>query len=105
MRTRNADGPRSAMVELHRLGGTVSDADARPVAGAWVVLPDFGLWAATDNRGRFLLNRIAPGTHRAVVRTRTGEEAELKIAVPGDRVDVIIGRKPQPARRSSRPKG
>ena len=37
--------PESTMQELHRFGGTVSDSDGVPVAGAWVALPDAGRWA------------------------------------------------------------
>src|SRR5262249_11757548 len=40
IRTRPSDGPPGALVELHRLGGTVRDADEAPVVEAWVALPD-----------------------------------------------------------------
>src|SRR6266545_514508 len=61
IRTRLADGPVSTMTELHRLGGTVRDADERPVADSWVALPDAGRWSATDRDGRFRLERVRPG--------------------------------------------
>jgi Pvc16 N-terminal domain/Carboxypeptidase regulatory-like domain len=94
VRTRPLGAPPGTLVELHRLGGTVSDANGAPIAGAWVALPDSGLWAATGAEGRFLLNRIAPGKHHVVVRTPTGAEAEATVDVPGDRVDVVVGARP-----------
>src|SRR5262249_25151073 len=99
VRTRNADGPAAAMVELHRLGGTVCDVGGAPVRLAWVALPDTGRWAATDDEGRFVLNRIEPGTHRVVVRTATGDEVEATVTVPGDRLDLVVG---SPARTGQR---
>jgi Pvc16 N-terminal domain/Carboxypeptidase regulatory-like domain len=104
VRTRHSGGPPQAMVELHRLGGTVRDADEEPIAGAWVALPETGLWTATDAEGRFLLNRIQPGRHEVVVRTATGEESALTVDVPGDRVDVVIGGRPRAAQRTRKPK-
>jgi hypothetical protein len=92
------------MVELHRVGGTVRDSDDVPVAGAWVVLPESGLWAATDRQGRFLLNRIQPGEHSVVVRTVAGEESAVTAVVPGDRLDIVIGSEPSPDQKRRRPK-
>ena len=99
VRTRPLGAPPGTMVELHRLGGTVSDANGAPIAGAWVALPDLGLWAATGAEGRFLLNRIVPGEHHVVVRTPTGAEAQATVTVPGARVDVVVGARPS-GRRS-----
>jgi hypothetical protein len=84
------------MTELHRVGGTVRAADDVPVAGAWVALPESGLWASTDRDGRFLLNRIHPGEHSVVVRTAAGEEASARVMVPGAPIDIVVGGKPRP---------
>ena len=102
VRTRYAEGPAGALVELHRLGGVVLDADGEPIEGAWVTLPDAGLWTATDGNGHFVLNRILPGTHHIVVRTATGDETDVTADVPGDRVDIVVGAAPRtsPKRRS-----
>ncbi len=104
VRTRQSPGPAQAMVELHRLGGLVRDGDDEPIGGAWVALPDAGIWTATDGQGRFLLNRIHPGKHRVVVRTATGEESGVTAEVPGDRVDIVIEREPQAGRKGRKPK-
>jgi hypothetical protein len=90
IRTRVSDGPARTMVELHRLGGTVRDADGEPVANAWVAMPEVGLWTATGGDGRFLLDRIHPGRHRVIARTASGDEAEATAAVPGERVDLLV---------------
>jgi len=91
IRTRVSDGPARAMMELHRLGGTVCDGDGIPVANAWVVLPEAGLWASTDGAGHFRLDRIRPGRHRVIARTGDGDEAQATVAVPGGRADLVIG--------------
>jgi len=105
VRTRQSGGPAQAMVELHRLGGVVRDADDEPVAGAWVALPEAGRWTATDADGRFLLNRIQPGKQHVVVRTATGEESSATADVPGDRVDIVIGGRGRAGQKARKPKG
>lgn len=101
MRTRLSPGPPGTMTELHRVGGTVRTSDDVPIAGAWVALPESGLWASTDRDGRFLLNRIQPGEHSVVVRTAAGEEAAVTALVPGAPIDIVVGGKPRPRQPSS----
>jgi hypothetical protein len=90
----------STMSELHRVGGTVSDADGQPVADAWVALPRTGRWTATDRAGRFTLPRVEAGEHEAVVRTIDGSELEAKITVPGPAADLVVGGKAAARRRT-----
>lgn len=104
VRTRLSDGPAGTMVELHRLGGLVHDADGSPIRGAWVALPDAGLWTATDGEGHFVLNRIVPGKHQIVVRTTTGDDAEVTAEVPGERVDVVVGAAGSTSQKKRSPK-
>jgi hypothetical protein len=73
MRFRDRDGPSSTLVELHRLGGTVHTGEGEPVPRAWVVLPECGLWTATDAAGRFRINRVSAGKQKLVVRSVTGK--------------------------------
>lgn len=99
IRTLQADGPRRSMEELHRIGGTVSDEDGAPLAGAWIALPDSGRWAASDHSGRFQFVRVAAGKHQVVARTAEGDEAKATVTVPGGRCDLVTA---TPRRRSGR---
>jgi hypothetical protein len=99
VRVRQSDAPRSTMEELHRIGGTVSDSDGLPLAGAWIALPDAGRWTASDGRGRFNFSRVPVGTHRVLARTADGADGEATVAVPGGTCDVITR---APARGRSR---
>jgi Pvc16 N-terminal domain len=93
VRTRLSDGPARTMEELHRFGGVVRGADEQPVTDAWVAIPELGLWTATDRAGRFLFQRIRPGSLQLVVRTLDGGEAEATVSVPGAAADVVMGGK------------
>jgi hypothetical protein len=44
--------------ERHGCGGIVRSADGRPVADAWLVLPDVGAWASSGPDGRFLFTGV-----------------------------------------------
>ena len=90
VRMRRSDGRATSMEELHGLGGTVRDEQGAPIAHAWVAMPDLGAWAASDLTGRFRLSRVGPGTHRVLVRTIAGHEAEANVTVPGNGVDVVV---------------
>jgi hypothetical protein len=87
---RRSDGRAMSMEELHGLGGTVRDEQGDPIAQAWIAMPDVGAWAASDSTGRFRLSRVAPGTHRVLVRTTAGLETEASVTVPGPGVDVVV---------------
>jgi Pvc16 N-terminal domain len=93
VRTRLSDGPARTMEELHRFGGVVTDGDGAPVTDAWVALPEIGLWTATDRAGRFVFQRIRPGSLQLVVRTLDGGETQATASVPGEPADVVVGAK------------
>jgi Pvc16 N-terminal domain/Carboxypeptidase regulatory-like domain len=95
IRTVKADGPRSTMEELHRIGGTVADEDGTPLAGTWIALPEAGRWAASDHNGRFQFARVPAGKHQVVARTIEGHEAKATVSVPGGQCDLV----PAPPRR------
>jgi Pvc16 N-terminal domain/Carboxypeptidase regulatory-like domain len=99
VRTRMSDGPARTLTELHRIAGTVNDADGQPVAEAWVAIPALGLWTATSRDGRFRFDRIEPGTHHVVTRTASGDEAQATLEVPGGIVDLTLGAKAGRRRR------
>jgi hypothetical protein len=91
IRTRLLDGPVSAVVEMTRAGGTVSDADGSPLANVWVTLPESAKWASSDAEGRFRFDRLTPGRHRLLARTADGRDAEAQFEVPGAMLDLVIG--------------
>jgi hypothetical protein len=90
MGTRQSDGPRGAVSELHRFGGKVLDGDGAPLHDAWITLPELGLFAASDRQGRFILQKVPSGTHTLIARTREGAEATAEIAVPGAVLDLTV---------------
>jgi hypothetical protein len=101
VRTRLSDGAARTMEEMHRFGGTVRDGEEQPVADAWVTVPDLGLWTSTDRDGRFLFQRIRPGSLRLVVRTVDGGEADATVQVPGQAADIAIGGKKRAGAKGS----
>jgi hypothetical protein len=90
VRTRVDGAPSATMTELHRFGGTVSQPNGDPVAGAWVAVPQLGRWTATDAAGHFRLDRVTRGEHRILVRAVSGEEIEAPVSVPGGHVDLVL---------------
>jgi Pvc16 N-terminal domain len=88
---RLSDGPVSTITEMHRFGGTVAGKSGEPLHGAWVAMPDLGLLASSQPDGRFLFNRVPSGTHKVVVRTRDGSEAEAEVQIPGSKLDLVVG--------------
>jgi hypothetical protein len=88
--------------EAHRFGGTVRDESGEPVVGAWVALPGSGRFAATDARGYFLIEHAPPGAQKLVVRGPDGAEQEAEVAVPGSRVDIVLGAGTAAAKRSGK---
>jgi hypothetical protein len=91
VRTRLADGPARAVVEMHRSVGKVSNSKGEPLANVWVTLPDVGTWTASSADGRFRFDRLPPGRHRLLARTADGVEAVTQFEVPGAGVDLVMG--------------
>ena len=104
IRTRLLDGPPSAVVEMHRAGGTVAAADGAPLKDVWVTLPDSGRFASTDQNGRFRFDRVTPGRHRLRVRSKDGVEATADLDVPGALLDIVLGegKAAPPAKKSGK---
>ncbi len=97
VRVISSDGQPSTVLELQRVGGTVTSPDGQPLANAWVVLPRAGKWTTTDRAGRFDFDRLAPGSYECVVRTRDGQEGRTELVAPGHGADITLG---DPARRA-----
>jgi hypothetical protein len=83
VRTRLADGPARAVVEMHRSVGKVSNSKGEPLANVWVTLPDVGTWTASAADGRFRFDRLPPGRHRLLARTADGVETVTQFEVHG----------------------
>jgi hypothetical protein len=68
----------------HVVGGTVRTASvaAEPVAGAWVRINETGQTFATDDDGRFQIDRIGPGTYTLAVRAVGYQQGTRTIDVP-----------------------
>jgi Pvc16 N-terminal domain/Carboxypeptidase regulatory-like domain len=90
VRTRLADGPPRAILEMHRTAGRVQDKQGEPLANVWVTLPDVGSWTSSASDGRFFFNRLPAGSHRLLARTADGREAVAQLEVPGAGVDLVI---------------
>jgi hypothetical protein len=90
LRTRLADGPPRAILEMHRTAGRVQDKQGEPLANVWVTLPEVGSWTASAADGRFFFNRLPAGRHRLLARTADGREAVAQLEVPGAGVDLVI---------------
>ena len=99
VRVGQSDGARSTMLELHRVGGTVTSPEGEPIANAWVVLPDAGQWTSTTTEGRFAFDRLTPGEYKCIARSPTGEEARAELVVPGHGADIAVGASPRRAKR------
>ena len=92
---------RALMLELHRLGGTVTDGGGEPVANAWVVLSGAG-WTTSNAEGRFQFQNIPPGEYECSARGPDGTEASSRIEVPGGMLDITLGAAAKkPAKRRS----
>ncbi|MGI8633126.1 MAG: Pvc16 family protein [Solirubrobacterales bacterium] len=101
IRARDPYGAPDAMLELHRIGGTVHDGEDRPVENAWVTLPDAGAWTSSGPDGRFRFDRLTAGSYRCLARAADGSEAEGTVTVPGSGVDLVLGA-PARSRRAKR---
>jgi hypothetical protein len=84
------EGSNGQAPDLHRAGGTVRYADGRPAAGAWLVLPDGGGFATSDEHGRFVFRNVRAGEHRCECRAPAGGAADGQIVVPGRGLDLVL---------------
>lgn len=98
IQTVQLDRPKGTMVELYRFGGTLSDPAGGAIPDAWVTIPESGVWTSSDAAGHFVFDRVRPGVHRVVARTREGGEVAATISVPGERVDLVIQLEGSPRR-------
>lgn len=100
VRMRDARGGSATMLELHRLGGTVRDADGAPVPDAWVMLADSGASTTSGEDGRFRFDSLRAGSYRCLTRGPDGATAETELTVPGI-ADVVLGQRAKSRRGRS----
>jgi hypothetical protein len=67
--------------DMFLIGGTVSSG-TRPIANAWVRLDGTSRIVTTDADGRYLIDRIQPGTHTLTVRAVGFKDATRPVQVP-----------------------
>jgi hypothetical protein len=101
IRIAEKDGAPATLLELHRVGGTVVDADGRAVRDAWVALVEAGALAVTDGEGRFRFERVPAGAYHVRARGRDGEESEAELAVPGQGADIVLDAVKAASKRAS----
>ena len=101
LRLQDRDGARSTVQELQRVGGVVLGRGGEPVENAWVAIEDVG-WTISSTDGRFLFERLAPGTYHCRARGADGAEGEGELEVPGGGVDIVLGARRKTAGSSPR---
>lgn len=83
------------------LRGTVTNAESNaPVFDAAVVLAQTGLFTATDNRGKFVIFDVPPGTYTVTVSRAGYLPAEVAATVVGGQelqIDIAMRRDPVPS--------
>ena len=81
-------------VDLCFIGGVVhqKDGDKEPMTGVEVAIKGTGLFAKTDDRGRFGLGSLPPGPYTLIVWPAEGRPKEKAIQVPGasDEYDLAL---------------
>src|ERR1700759_5102385 len=102
IRTAVLDGPRGAMVELYRFGGTVQGPDSHPLGNVWVTMPESGAWTSTDARGRFVFDRVRPGLHPLPRGDPARAEVGPTVSVPGEHPPLVIQSPKEPTKGSRR---
>lgn len=76
------------------IGGTLRDKAHAPAAGIQVAIKGTGLFATTDEQGRYTLGSMQPGEYTLVAWPAEGKPKEKKITVPpanGADYDLEIG--------------
>jgi Pvc16 N-terminal domain/Carboxypeptidase regulatory-like domain len=90
IRAQLIDAPPRAVVEMHRVGGLIADSEGEPLKDVWVMLPKAGISTSTDAEGRFLFDRLPPGSHELRARTADGRDTTATLEVPGAMLDLVL---------------
>jgi hypothetical protein len=90
VRVSDVDGRRATTTEMHRAAGVVRHADGRPAAGAWLAVPALGAFTTAGADGRFVFDRVAPGSHRCECRAEDGSVVAGDLVVPGQGLELTL---------------
>jgi uncharacterized protein DUF4255/carboxypeptidase family protein len=90
VRTRGHGPVTSRVVELHAVGGAVTDRDGRPLPDVLVTLDETGRFASTDAMGRFRFDHLTSGRYHVRARTTDGRERRVETAIPGRSLDLVV---------------
>ena len=90
VRLHDRELPRRVLDEHTSVAGTVRTADGEPAADTWIMLPDTGLVAVSDQDGRFRFSQLRSGEHHIVARGPDGRVADATMRLPTTRVDLVL---------------
>ena len=72
--------------EMHTLGGTIRGKDKKPQSGVEIAIKGTGLFATTNEEGRYVLGTVPSGDYTLVVWSGEGKPKEKKISFPASEV-------------------
>lgn len=72
--------------EMHTLGGTIRGKDKKPQSGVEIAIKGTGLFATTNEDGRYVLGTVPSGDYTLVVWSGEGKPKEKKISFPASEV-------------------
>jgi hypothetical protein len=80
-----------AVVEERHTGhGRVVGDAGEPVPDCWITLPELGRSAVTRADGRFTVDGLQAGAHRALARAADGAGAAFELRLPGAGAEVLL---------------
>ncbi|HEX4520570.1 MAG TPA: Pvc16 family protein [Gaiellaceae bacterium] len=85
------DSRNATLIETHRSGGTVVDADGAGVRDVWVRLLETGQISVTDGDGRFRFDRLHDGKYTVQARGADGRETKAALEIPGQGTEIVLG--------------
>jgi hypothetical protein len=85
------DARNATLLEMHRSGGTIVDAEGDGIRDVWVRLLETGQIAVTDDEGRFRFDRLHQGSYTVQARGPDGKETKAELKIPGQGAEIVLG--------------